>query len=62
LARDGLIQTDGRHGTIVLSGRNRSTTRTDLDAAADALAIVTRQLGLDPDHAHRALDKALDRI
>ena len=35
---------------------------TDLDAAADVLAIVTRQLGLGPDQAHRALDEALGRI
>jgi DNA-binding transcriptional regulator YhcF (GntR family) len=62
LARDGLVQTAGRHGTVVLAGTNRSTTTTDLDAAADALAIVARQLGLGADHAHRALDEALGRI
>lgn len=62
LAHDGLVQTAGRHGTIVLAGTNRRTMTTDLDAAADVLAIVTRQLGLGPDQAHRALDEALGRI
>ena len=62
LANDGLVRTDGRHGTIVLAGPNRSTTARDLDAAADAMAVVTRQLGLDAARAHRALDEALGRI
>jgi DNA-binding transcriptional regulator YhcF (GntR family) len=62
LARDGLVETAGRHGTIVLDGTHRTTTVSDLDAAAEALAVVTRQLGLDPDSAHRALDHALRRI
>ena len=62
LASDGLIETAGRHGTIVLDTPNLVTTTSDLDAAADTLALVTRQLGLDDTHAHHALDHALRRL
>ncbi len=62
LARDGLVETAGRHGTIVLDRRHAATTSHDLDAAADTLAVVTRQLGFDDDAAHRALDAALRRL
>ncbi|MDH3499261.1 MAG: GntR family transcriptional regulator [Acidimicrobiia bacterium] len=62
LARDGLVETAGRHGTIVLDGSKVTTSSTDLAAAADTLAVVTRQLGLEPDAAHQALDDALGRL
>lgn len=61
LARDGLVETSGRHGTVVLDGTRSSTSAVDLAAAADTLALVTRQLGLADDAAHRALDAALAR-
>lgn len=61
LARDGLVETSGRHGTVVLDGARSSTSAVDLAAAADTLALVTRQLGLADDAAHRALDAALAR-
>ena len=62
LAREGLIQTAGRHGTTVLDGAETTTTSRDLDAAADTLAVVTRQLGFDDKAAHTALDAALQRL
>lgn len=62
LARDGLVETAGRHGTIVLDGARATTTADDLAAAADTLAVVVRQLGLADDAAHRALDGALRRL
>ncbi|NMM22031.1 MAG: GntR family transcriptional regulator [Phycicoccus sp.] len=62
LARDGLVETAGRHGTIVLDGSGVTTTATDLSAAADTLVVIAHQLGLDPTAAHRALDEALRRL
>ncbi len=62
LARDGLVRTAGRHGTVVQPAARRSALdRSDLVDAADALALVVRQLGLADDAAHRALDAALRR-
>jgi len=62
LARDGLVATAGRHGTTVLPvARRRAPTSADVEAAADTLALVVRQLGLADDAAHRALDRALRR-
>ena len=60
LARDGLVETAGRHGTVVL---RRAATTTDLDSlteAAEQLALVARQLGLDAAATHSALSRALD--
>lgn len=66
LARDGLVETAGRHGTIVLEiarqAGERETGSADLAAAADTLAVVARQLGLAPQAAHRALDEAFERL
>lgn len=62
LARDGLVQTAGRHGTIVLDGARATSTSHDLDAAADTLAVVARQLGFEDADAHAALDLALSRL
>lgn len=62
LARDGLVETAGRHGTTVLDGSNVTTSATDLSAAADTLAVVARQLGLPATAAHQALDEALHRL
>ncbi|MDO8106348.1 GntR family transcriptional regulator [Isoptericola sp. b441] len=63
LARDGLVQTAGRHGTVVRggSGRVRPPARTDLDAAADTLALVARQLGTPAAEVHEAVERALGR-
>lgn len=62
LARDGLVETAGRHGTVVRRARPRGASSSDLDAAADTLALVARQLGLGPVRAHEALDLAWQRL
>lgn len=62
LARDGFVQTAGRHGTVVRRTAPTALAASDLDASADSLALVARQMGLTPDQAHRALDRALDRL
>ena len=62
LSREGFVKTAGRHGTLVLDNLLGPTTATDLAAAADTLALVTRQLGLPPGAAHQALDTALLRF
>lgn len=62
LVRDGYVATNGRHGTIVLDTPSGTMTSADLDAAADALAVVVTQLDLDAKQAHLALDAALDRL
>jgi DNA-binding transcriptional regulator YhcF (GntR family) len=62
LARDGLVATAGRHGTTVLPvARRRAPASADVDAAADTLALVARQLGLSAAATHAALDRALGR-
>lgn len=61
LARDGLVRTAGRHGTVVERVRRKGLATSDLDDAADALALVVRQLGLSDEAAHAALDSALRR-
>lgn len=62
LARDGLVESAGRHGTIVLDGSRSTTTPSDLASAADTVAVITRQLGLDATTAHHALDDAFRRL
>ena len=59
LARDGLVRTAGRHGTVVLDVPKPISSTNDLTAAANTLALVARQLGLDSTAAHLALDAAL---
>ena len=43
-------------------GRDRCSRPSDLDAAADTLALVVRQLGKPAAAAHAALDAALNRL
>lgn len=62
LARAGLVRTAGRHGTVVQQAAARTRLgSSDLANAAEALALVVRQLGLGDAAAHRALDSALRR-
>lgn len=62
LARDGLVESAGRHGTTVLAARRRNVDAGALQAAADALALVARQTGVPDAVAQQALDAALRRI
>jgi DNA-binding transcriptional regulator YhcF (GntR family) len=62
LARDGLVETAGRHGTTVSNRPSALAGDADLSAAADTLAVVAKQLGLTEQTAHRALDAAFDRL
>jgi len=62
LARDGLVEAAGRHGTTVLGHGRRVIDRSGLEAAADALAVVVRQMGLTDDAARQALTAALARV
>ena len=62
LAHDGVVRTHGRGGTVVLDAPVRRTTSADLDDAADALAVVARQLGLGKNEAHAAIDAAWARL
>lgn len=61
LARDGLVATAGRHGTVVLPGVRGTTTAATLAVAADRFVIAARQLGLDDAAAHAAITEALGR-
>jgi len=58
LARDGLVATAGRHGTVVLAVDRGATTH-DVTAAAEHLALVARQLDLSDAATHAALSRAL---
>ena len=62
LARDGLVETAGRHGTVVRRRASSGAASSDLDAAADTLALVAKQLGVTDAAAHDALDAALRRL
>lgn len=63
LARDGLVETAGRHGTVVLERpAARTPSADDLRAAAEAFALVTLQHGVDGTAARRELDSALERL
>lgn len=58
LARDGWVETRGRHGTVVLDAPHPPAASADLDAAAETLVLVARQLGLAATDAHAAVDRA----
>lgn len=66
LESDGVVESRGRAGTFL---RVRPTGRasaildlTDLHEAADALAVIVRQLGIEDTDAQDALARALDRL
>lgn len=63
LEADGVVESRGRAGTFL---RSRSVEKgpnlADLDSAADALAVVVRQLGVDEAAAQSALARAFDRL
>lgn len=62
LVRDGLVETRGRHGTMVLARHRGGGGTGELAEAAGALAVVVRQLGMSDDAAHGALALALRRL
>lgn len=62
LAHDGLVETRGRHGTRVLRPGRRRAAGGEIDTAAEAFAIVIRQLGLPDAAGHTALHAALERL
>ena len=62
LARDGLVQTSGRHGTIVLDAPKPRASNSDLSAAADTLALIAHQLGISHEDTHAALTLAFGRL
>ena len=66
LEADGVVERRGRAGTFVRAVPARRTGQardlTDLHAAADALAVTARQLGVDEATAQKALARALDRL
>lgn len=62
LARDGWVRSAGRRGTIVQAPPDSAKNARELPTAADRLALITRQLGLDDEHAHIALSQALSRL
>lgn len=64
LLRDGVVASAGRRGTVVRDAPP-ATAPQDHDAlhrAAQALAVIARQLGLERGEAHAALDAALDDL
>ncbi|WP_454295613.1 GntR family transcriptional regulator [Salana multivorans] len=63
LARAGIVESAGRHGTRVLAppAGGRTAARGDAEAAADALAVVVRQVGMNDDEAVTLVRAALAR-
>lgn len=62
LERDGVVETKGRHGTLIRS-KGKPVTRADaLEQAADQLAVVGHQLGVDLTNVTAALVTAWDRL
>jgi DNA-binding transcriptional regulator YhcF (GntR family) len=62
LERDGVVETRGRHGTLIRSGGVPVARSDALEQAADQLAVVGHQLGVDLNDATSALTKAWDRL
>lgn len=66
LEADGVVESRGRAGTFLRvrpAGRGSAVRDlADLHEAADALAVIVRQLGVDDTTAQDALARALDRL
>lgn len=60
LASDGWVVAAGRNGTVVKRGPRPTELRHEMSDAAEHLALVARQLGVDRDDVVRLLDEALD--
>lgn len=66
LESDGVVESRGRAGTFLrprpAAAASATPDLTDLHHAADALAVIVRQLGVDERAAQQALASALDRL
>ena len=64
LARDGLVVSAGRAGTVVapVHQHARALAPDELAQAAQGVALIARQLGLSIDDAQRAIRAALEAI
>lgn len=61
LAHDGLVQSAGRHGTIVLDAPHPINTLGDLAEAAETLVLIAQQLGQSHENIRSAIDDAWAR-
>jgi GntR family transcriptional regulator len=61
LLRDGVVEAGGRRGTVVLEAPTlpRAERRRRLDTAAEELAVLARQLDLDIEEVHDAVERAM---
>ncbi len=66
LDADGVVESRGRAGTFLRArpagDRGKLPDLDDLHAAADALAVTARQMGVDDRAVREALTRALDRL
>lgn len=64
LLRDGVVASAGRRGTVVREPASNpdGDVAATVRRAAEALVVVARQLGLDRDAAHAAVDAAYDDL
>lgn len=62
LERDGVVETRGRHGTLVKSMGSPTGPTEALERAADALAVIGLQQGITMDEAVEALTGAWQRL
>lgn len=62
LERDGVVETRGRHGTLIRSAGRPVAEADPLERAADQLAVVGHQLGVDLTNVTAALATAWDRL
>ncbi|MCP3997223.1 MAG: GntR family transcriptional regulator [bacterium] len=62
LERTGAIVTKGRHGTLVAAADAIERTETDLEKAAEELAVHAYQLGMSVDQVTEALRRAFQAV
>ena len=62
LERDGVVETRGRHGTLIRSGGVPVAGGNPLEQAADQLAVVGHQLRVDLTDVTKALAEAWGRL
>lgn len=62
LERTGAIVTKGRHGTLVAEAAAVERSETDIERAAEELAVHAYQLGMSVDQATEALRRAFQAV